>query len=999
MQDMEFRVLGSFEVVAGDSVTAVTAPKQRELLALLLIHANEPLSSDRIMDELWGDDPPGQSTLRFHVSKLRGFIGVDPSPLATTGNGYRLNLDGIRLDAQTFEEEVVAAGEAMESDNQAAAEHIGRARELWRGAPYPGVEYQRFAEIEIRRLNELHLTFLARDMEVKLAAGRHDEAVSGLEELVNRHPLHERFWELLMLALYRSGRQAEALRAFGRAKEVLGEELGIDPSASLANLEEQILLQAPSISYVSASPTNLPTPASSFVGREFELTELRDLVIADRVVTLGGPGGIGKTRLAVELGHRVRDQFSDGAWFCDLSGVAEGGVAEAVVAALPTEEQPEADPLEAAAEWTADRAALLIVDNCEHVVDAAGDVIHELIARSPRLHVIATSRQRLGVDGEHVWDMDGLVVPAPDAATETLLASDAVQLLVDRARRADRTFHFSRDEAPGVAGLTIALDGVPLALELVAARLRTTSVGDMLTQINTGLEALGDARRRGPERHRTMQATLDWSYRLLDEPTASALRKLGVFRSGFDEAAAAHVLGIGDDVSAILERLVDVSFIKRDRGAPRRRFRMLEVIREYAAALLDDAEAGAAASAHGEYFEAFSAEQSALMDSGDRAAAIGALRRDHDNLRLAIANSRADGLAREVNLVANLGAFWFDAGFHAEAREAFAAAIETGTQQPSRELVSAIEQQVQLYSWSGSLDRAYELAELQREAANALDDDWAHSRVTASEGILGFITGDYRTAIEAYERMLEYPSTHETATVAYITASLAYLYTWTGDPERAEEWYRRCMDHADRLDLDDRDGIAGDFKGWAAFQRGDLDEAQQQWQAGEDAYAKLGLRPMQADMMQLRGWALLTAGEVDAARPPLQESTEEMDKLGLAAFTARGRMLMAAAERSTDPVRSKAQLADAYAAAVAIRSRVTAAWCLWYGADVAAAEGRRGDCLALRGGAEALFVEIPLDLPAGFRARDAELLELAGLESWPSAKLLGVEAARAHIVG
>ncbi len=996
---MEFRVLGTFEVVQEDTTTPVSAPKQRELLALLLVNANTGLSTDRIMDELWGDEAPGLNTLRFHVSKLRSILGGDPSPLITTENGYRLDADPGSIDAHRFEDAVSRAGKAITTDPAAAAAYIEQARELWRGDPYPGAEYRRFGEIEIRRLHELHLTFLAREQEIALARGNHDDAVGALEGLVTRHPLHERFWELLMLALYRSGRQAEALRAYSRAKDTLGEELGIDPSTALSNLEEQILLQAPAISYVPTAPTNLPAPASSFIGREAELEELSALVMAERMVTLVGTGGIGKTRLSVEIGHRLHDRFPDGVWFCDLSGASPGAVDSTVVGALPPEEDATTDPLDIAVAWAAERTALLVVDNCEHIIDEAGDTILELVTRCPRLHVVATSRERLGVDGEHVWDLDGLDVPEATASPDEVLAAASVQLLVDRARRVDRTFLVGRDDSPAIASLAMALDGIPLALELAAARLRGASLDDMLARITAELGALGDSRRRGPDRHRTMKAALDWSYQLLDGATARVFRTMGVFRGGIDPNAAVALAG--EAAEETLERLVDVSLLKIDRTSPTRRYRMLEVIREYAESKLKPKERAAAETAHAAYFAQFAADQAKEMRSGSRATAIDALRRDHSNLRHAIATARAADSPDEIALVAALGEYWFDAGFHSEARESFAAAIASGTHPPSIELSDALEQLVQLYSWVGAVERAYELADQQAEVAAALDDERARSRVLASQAILGFITGDYRAAIESSEGLLQFSETAATTSVAYITASLAYLYTWTGDGDLAEQRFDEAMAHAKRFSLDDRDGIAGDYRGWAAFQRGDHEAARKHWQAGEEAYGKLGLRPMQADMRQLQAWALLADGDHVQAAALLDSSFEDMTELGLAAYVARGEMLAAVAGFPANEEQALEQLGAALQQAYQIRSRPYLAWSLWYGAWLAAEQGRPGDAGRLRDLAEGVLTAIPLVLPAGFQLRDAELLARTKRDAWVASaeERLDIEAARALLLG
>jgi hypothetical protein len=270
----------------------------------------------------------------------------------------------------------------------------------------------------------------------------------------------------------------------------------------------------------------------------------------------------------------------------------------------------------------------------------------------------------------------------------------------------------------------------------------------------------------------------------------------------------------------------------------------------------------------------------------------------------------------------------------------------------------------------------------------------------ASRGILGFITGDYHTAIDCYEGMLAVPDTATTASVAYITASLAYLYTWTGTSELAEQRFNEAMGHAERFALDDRAGIAGDYQGWAAFQRGDHEEAVNQWRAAGDTYATLGLRPMQADMCQLQGWALIAAGDHAAAEPLLEASIAEMEELGLAAYVARGEILAAVAAFAADPRRALGRLAAAMEQSHRIRSRPNLAWCLWYGASLAAVQGRDADAARLRQLAEPVLTSIPLVLPAGFQGRDAELRSLADGDARPAAgHSFDIEASQALVLG
>ncbi|MDJ0498402.1 MAG: BTAD domain-containing putative transcriptional regulator [Acidimicrobiia bacterium] len=971
---MEFRVLGAIEVEVDGEMRSVSSSKQRELLALMLINPNTALSSDRIMDELWGDDPPSIGTLRFHVSKLRSILGGERSPITTTDNGYRLDLDPNSIDAVQFEAAIVAAGAALGSDIEAATIHIEHAAELWRGGPYPGIEYRPFGEIEIRRLNELYLTFLARRMEIELAQGRHDEAVAGLEELVNKHPLHERFWELLMLALYRSGRQADALRAYQRAQQVLGEELGITPSTALSDLEENILLQAPALSYVADAPSNLPRHVSTFVGRVEDLGRLQELVLGERMVTLTGPGGIGKTRLAVELGHAVAQRFPGGAWFCDLAGTESEGVVRSIVGALPIEEEAAEDPLATIVEWATDRAALLVVDNCEHLVGEVGDVVFQIALRCPQLHVVATSRERLGVDGEYVWALDGLRLPETGSDVESVRASEAVQLLVDRARRADQTF-LPRDlEIRQIAELVVVLDGIPLAIELAAARLRSATVDDVLDQIRADMTALGDRKRRGPARHRTMRTALEWSYRLLDGESAAVWRKLAVFRGGFTPAAVAAV--VGTPAQAALDHLVDTSLIKVVRDSAVTRYRMLEVVRAYAESLLTEEEVAEAVQAHVGHFVGEAEENRQAFGGAGQAIALQWFEVDLPNLRVALRRARLDeNRPSELRLVSSLGRFWFDTGRHAEGLEELNLSLASRDDEPSTELAKAIEELVQLYAWAGSIRTARELIKEQARVASHLDTDVATSRVLASEGVTYFAEGNYRESSAAFAAMVPLLTPIDGDSLPFVFASLAFLNLWMGNREEAESAFSHSMAWARRLGVSEGEAIRCDYGGWRSFYDGDHEHAVTSWEAAEAEYAALGQRTWVIEVQQLQAWVRALDGD-DTVLAMLRSATDEAMGVGLRSLVARGRVLEAAYGESHEP--AGVALVDAAELAMKAGGWVWTFWALWHGARAASQKGLHEVSRALRSTAEILRKAVPYTLPAGLNELDMQLQEELG---------------------
>ena len=457
---MQFRILGPLEVAEGDGLVSL-AGAQRSLLALLLLNANEVVSADRLIDELWGDEVPdsGRTALQVRVSQLRKALGDDGGRIATRAPGYLLRVGRDELDLYRFERLVSEADGAEPAE---AAAKLRDALGLWRGPPLVDLSYASFAQPAIRRLEELRIAAFEKRIEADLELGRQAGLVGELETLVEQHPLREHLRAQLMLALYRSGRQADALAAYQNARRVLVEQLAVEPSAPLRQLEQAILRQeasldlaatvagrAPSVAAVSESarpglredrnaPHNLPAQASSFVGREHELSELRQLLSRARVVTLTGAGGVGKTRLVLQLAASMLDGSGDGAWFVDLAPLTdETLVAGRLAGVLGVPEQPGQSLPQSLIAACRDRQLLVILDNCEHVIGEAASVADQLVRGCPRMIILATSHEPLGIEGENLYRVPPLFVPPP--APIPIACSRATQfgcLLTARASNA-----------------------------------------------------------------------------------------------------------------------------------------------------------------------------------------------------------------------------------------------------------------------------------------------------------------------------------------------------------------------------------------------------------------------------------------------------------------------------------------------------------------------------------------------------------------------------------
>ena len=601
---MEIRLLGSVEVVVRGEVHRLPGAGERAVLALLALRAGRVAPADWLVDALWGEDLPANpgNALQLRVSKLRKALtamGADSAAVLTRPPGYLLDVPPTTVDALRAVTDIQSGRElSAANDIDAALDAYRRALGAWRGSPLTEFGDADWAVNEARRLEELRLAATEEWIALELQAGRHVEMLDDLEALVAEHPLRERFHGLLMTALYRSGRQADALAAFQAARTTLEEELGLDPSPDLRELEEAILRQDEQLASPvrRAAPTarpNLPQRQASFVGRDDDVSALARQLDSHRLVTVTGPGGIGKTTVTVEAARAVEHQFPDGAWFVALAGVTDAALVPARIAdvfGLPPGEPLHGETVEdRLVRQLGHRAALVVLDNCEHVIDAAARVAERLVSGCPHISVLATSREALAVRGEAQYALGPLEIPTGELEPAAMRSVPAVQLFLERGAEAARAFAPDDGDVAVVARICEQLDGMPLAIELAAARVKAFPIRQIQTRLHDRFRLLTSGPRTAHTRHQTLRATVDWSYQLLDEPEQVLFRRLGVFRSPWTLADAEAVCGTApldpSDIFELVSRLVDRSLIAPVDG----RFRMLETIRHYAQERLREA--------------------------------------------------------------------------------------------------------------------------------------------------------------------------------------------------------------------------------------------------------------------------------------------------------------------------------------------------------------------------------------------------------------------------
>ncbi|WP_433424838.1 BTAD domain-containing putative transcriptional regulator [Microtetraspora malaysiensis] len=563
---MRLGILGETRAWRDDGAEVpLGGPARRALLALLLVRPGEVVPADRLAEEIDAGAAPSAHALQSQVSRLRAALG-SAAVIERAGAGYRIVVAADDVDACRFER-LAGEGRAALRDGDAvrAVALLREALELWRGPALAEVADSETAQAAAVRLEESRLGALEDRFEGELRLGEHRAAVPELRELVGRHPLRERLAGLLMRALFAAGGQAEALVVFEETRRHLAEELGADPSAELVALHRELLDTG-----TSPSLAGPPAQLTSFVGRDEEVGEVADRLRVARLVTLIGPGGVGKTRLSVEVAGAVTDEVC----FVELAALGdEAGPARAVLGALGLREHglqmgdPTRTPVDRLIAALSDRVLLLILDNCEHVIEEAAALAARLLAACPRLRVLATSREPLGIIGEHLHQ----VRPLDDDA--------AARLFGDRAAAVRRGFAADPEL---VRRICAALDDLPLAIELAAARLRTLDLDDLAARLDDRLGVAARGSRTAHDRHRTLRSVVAWSWDLLSESEQRAARQFTVFAGGATAESALRVCGADGET---LESLVDKSLLEVSRG----RFRMLETIRAYGAERLDEA--------------------------------------------------------------------------------------------------------------------------------------------------------------------------------------------------------------------------------------------------------------------------------------------------------------------------------------------------------------------------------------------------------------------------
>ncbi|MDI3423937.1 BTAD domain-containing putative transcriptional regulator [Streptomyces luteolus] len=715
---MRLGVLGPLGVWTADGAEVrVPELKVRGLLAHLLAHRGGPVSADRLIEDLWGDKLPNnpQGVLQTKVWQLRRTLeAAEPGGralVASRAPGYELRAAPDLVDADRFQDLLGRARSAAEPRSRAGL--LADALALWRGPAYADFADEEFARTAAARLEEQRLTATEELAEARLELGEHALVADELSDLVALHPLRERLRAAHVRALYLAGRQDAALRSYTDLRTRLVEDLGVDPGPELTALHRSVLAQDPALvappppaTSAARPPSNVPAALTELVGRDQAVEDLRSLLASYRLVTLTGPGGVGKTQLALATAGRLHGTFPGGIRLTEFAALdpastaSEAGradVHDAVGAVLGLRDDT-AQPGYALPELAArvahalgDRPALLIFDNCEHVAGPVAELTGQLLRAAPALRVLATSQVPLGITGERLEEVPPL--RRPDSTTG-LSAADvrqfsAVELFVARATAAAPRFVLDEDTLDAVVSICTRLDGIPLALEMAATRVRALGVGELAARLDDRFHLLAVGSRGAPARQRTLRAMIDWSWELLGDREQAVLRRLAVHADGCSLAAAEELCaGRGVDAADVLDllaRLVDGSLLVMTDGADGPRYRMLESVAAYASErLAESGESAALQRGHRAYYTELAERAEPHLRGHGQRQWLRRLDVENANLRSALESAvRAGDGECALRLVNALAWYWYLRGRNGEAQRSLTQALSAEADAPA----------------------------------------------------------------------------------------------------------------------------------------------------------------------------------------------------------------------------------------------------------------------------------------------------------------------------
>jgi predicted ATPase/DNA-binding SARP family transcriptional activator/DNA-binding CsgD family transcriptional regulator len=869
-QTLQIQMLGDFRVSCDGREIASNAWRLRTAHHLIKLIALSPgfyLHREEIIDHLWPElDPTAAgNNLRYTVHIARRVLGTIVAGDVIRRQGELIALcanGGVETDVAEFEGHATRARKSHEPDD------YRRAIAFYSGDLLPGDRYEDWTVRRREALRETYLSLLFEFTEINESLGDVGGSIELLQKLVRIDPANEEAHVALMHLYIRCGKRQSALRQYTLLQAGLRQELDVDPDPTSQRLYQDILTgqieipvehvhraihDEPDGAVVTPGRHNLPLALTSFVGREREIAQLREYLDSVRLITLTGAGGSGKTRLAIEAARNLIDRFPDGVWMVDLSSSTSfGDVLETMIDVLGIVTARDQAPLDALIDELRDRELLLLLDNCEHLIETSATLVITLLRSCPGLRVLATSRARLQVEGEFIWQVPALSLPSLDRVTsvELLREIESIQLFIERAAFVRSDFSLTEANARAVAQICQHLDGLPLAIELAAARVSMLTPVQIASRLTDSLRLLSSNNQTVTPRHQTIRAAIDWSYNLLPPPVRALLHRLSVFSGGWTLDAAESVAGGSgiheQDLLNMLGELVDRSFVVVEAEDGQARYRLLETVRQYASEHLEaSGEGPQTRHKHGEYLLTLTEASQKESTGPVRAVSLKRVERELDNLRAALRWS-LEGSSIEIGLRlgAALGDFWFVNGRQSEGR-----------------------------AWLSAL--------LEHPASSAPEVAELRATVIAAAFILAYRQGDYSSALTLAESCLDlHRARGDQRGIAWALSSLAMPVGELGDLDRSEALLEESL--ALSRDLNDTYSTARalDTLGELNRAKGDFERARAYYTESLQLFYQLDAKPHIAIVLHNLGQTALALGDPSSAMTRLRESLSRYQELG-----------------------------------------------------------------------------------------------------------------------